>query len=124
MGETVEAWWRPGFMVSAGYSATVPAPMDLEKGQGVWVGALFGVSAGTYTAGETATIVTGGTVLLPRPVGETWDAVGQLVYWDEANQVATIDPAASGGRTGIGHNTWTASGDGVAAPVRLEQSTV
>ena len=84
---------QPGDMI------TFTAAAALASGAGVLVGALFGVSASDYAAGETnAEMKTTGVFDLAADPAAT-AAIGAKAYWDDANKRVT---ATAAGATAIG----------------------
>ena len=78
--------------VQPGVALTVPAPDDVASGDGIVVGALFGVVQGDAVSGADCVIVTEGVFELPKVSGQAW-TVGARVYWTSGGAATT---AASG----------------------------
>ena len=92
---------QPGDMI------TFTAAAALASGAGVLVGALFGVSASDYAAGETnAEMKTTGVFDLAADPAAT-AAIGAKAYWDDANKRVTA--------TAAGATAATAAADAAAA---------
>lgn len=72
---------------------TLPAPYDVTAGDGVKVGAIFGVSQGAALAGEDVVLVRKGGFDLVKTSAQAWTR-GAKIYWDDANRRCTT--AASG----------------------------
>jgi predicted RecA/RadA family phage recombinase len=103
--------------IQEGRMITVAAPAGgVASGDGVVIGALFGIASKTAAAGETVTIATEGVFDLPK-LASAVIAAGDAVAWDDtANQVN----APSTGRYPIGIAI-EAAGNGVATVrVRLD----
>jgi predicted RecA/RadA family phage recombinase len=96
---------------------TVPAPTGgVVSGQGVIVGALFGIAATTATEGDNVEIATTGVYDLPKAPA-TVVALGDRVAWDDTVKVIA-PPAAGLYPVGI---AITAAGNGaVTVRVRLD----
>ena len=67
---------------------TVTAEAAATSGDGVLIGALFGVAQGTAAIGEDLVLVTSGVFDLPKLAAQAW-AVGAKVYWDDGNSRCT-----------------------------------
>jgi predicted RecA/RadA family phage recombinase len=103
--------------IQEGRIITVAAPTGgVTSGDGVVVGALFGVATKTAAAGETVTIATTGVFELPK-LASAVIAAGDPVAWDDtAKQVDVPGP----GRYPIG-TAIEAAGNGVTiVRVRLD----
>lgn len=74
--------------VEPGRSLTLAAPFPVVPGDGVIIGALFGVAAGNAALGEPIEVVLEGEVDLPKVAPEAW-VPGQRVFWDRAARRAT-----------------------------------
>lgn len=85
--------------VQPGDVLDLTAPAALTAGQGVLIGALFGVAAETAASGATFELHVKGVYDLPKVGSQAW-TVGALVYWDAANARCTTTAA---GNTLIGH---------------------
>lgn len=100
--------------IQEGRMITVAAPVGgVASGDGVVIGALFGVASKTAAAGETVTIATEGVFDLPK-LASAVIAAGDPVAWDDtAKQVNVLGT----GRYPIGIAI-EAAGNG-AATVRM-----
>lgn len=67
---------------------TVIAPAAVTSGQGVLVGALFGVATRDAASGAEVEINLTGVFDLPKAASQAW-TVGQRVYWDNAAKNTT-----------------------------------
>lgn len=67
--------------IQAGDNLTVTAAAAVAGGDGVLVGAIFGVAQGDAAAGEDVVVVRRGVFELPKVPTEVW-TVGAKVYWD------------------------------------------
>lgn len=74
--------------VQQGDVITVAAPRALASGDGVLVGALFGVAGHSAANGAEVEILTRGVVTLPALATDVV-AMGARVYWDNANNRVT-----------------------------------
>jgi len=77
--------------IQPGKSLTVEAPSDVESGDGVLVGKLFGVAANDADSGEEVVIHTEGVFELPKESagsGQDWSA-GDALYWDDSEDRLT-----------------------------------
>lgn len=64
------------------------APYAVTSGQGLLVGALFGVATATAASGATVETKTTGVFELTKASGAGW-TVGQRLYWDAAARNVT-----------------------------------
>ena len=76
--------------VQKGENITVTATAAATSGQGVLVGNLFGIAAGDAAIGESLDLVTEGVFNMAK-VSTDELAVGDLIYWDDTNTLATSD---------------------------------
>jgi predicted RecA/RadA family phage recombinase len=68
-------------LVQPGRTITVTAPANVESGEGVLIGQLFGVCAGDAASGATLDLVTEGVFDLAKATADIF-TVGAPVYWD------------------------------------------
>ncbi len=96
---------------------TVAAPAGgVASGDGVVIGALFGIASTTAAAGETVTIATTGVFDLPK-LASSVIAAGDKVSWDNAaKQVNVPGP----GRYPIGIAVEAAGNGATIVRVRLD----
>lgn len=77
--------------VRPGNSVTVVMPYARNSGEGVLVGALFGVAVATYASGATGEIVTEGVfteLVKASGASEAWSA-GDRLFWSDSNKNLT-----------------------------------
>lgn len=74
--------------VQPGNTLTVPAPYNVEAGDGVKVGQIFGVASGAAAETEEVEIATVGVFILDKAGSQAW-TVGALVYWDDTSKHCT-----------------------------------
>jgi len=103
--------------IQEGRMITVAAPAGgVNSGDGVAVGALFGVATKTAAAGETVTLATTGVLDLPK-LASAIIAAGDAVAWDDtAKQVN----APATGRYPIGIAIEAAGNGATIVRVRLD----
>lgn len=85
--------------ISDGETLTLAAPYAVASGAGALVGAIFGVALATYASGATGVFAATGVWTLTKAGSQAW-TVGQKVYWDDTNKVATNVATSN---TFIGH---------------------
>ena len=71
------------------------AGADIESGEGVVVGTIFGIAAGDIADGARGVLNLTGTYRVPKVGSQAW-TVGAAVHWDASNKRATT--AATGNR--------------------------
>lgn len=103
--------------IQEGRMITVAAPAaGVTSGDGVLIGALFGIASKTAAAGETVTIATEGVFDLPK-LASAVIAAGDVVAWDDtAKQVN----ASAMGRYPIGIAIEAAGNGTPSVRVRLD----
>lgn len=74
--------------IYSGDILTLTAPYAVTSGGGALVGSIFGVATTTVASGAQAEFVTEGAFTLSKTSAQAW-TVGQLIYWDDTNKVAT-----------------------------------
>jgi predicted RecA/RadA family phage recombinase len=103
--------------IQEGRMITVAAPVGgVTSGDGVVIGALFGVASKTAAAGETVTIVTEGVFDLPK-LASAVIAAGAKVSWDDAARQVN---APGTGRYPIGTAIEAAGNGAATVRVRLD----
>jgi len=73
--------------VQPGDQLTVAAPYEVDAGQGVLVGALFGVAFGDAANGTSVDIATVGVFDIAKPTADVF-TVGAPVFFDTATKTA------------------------------------
>lgn len=71
-----------------GHTVDVAAPYAVSSGGGCLVGSLFGIAAYDAANAANATLWLVGTFDMAKTSAQAW-TVGQLIYWDDTNKVAT-----------------------------------
>lgn len=84
--------------IQKGENLTVPAPAAVLSGEGVVIGAIFGVAAGNAAQGANVDLVTEGVFSLPKVAAQAV-AIGDKLYWDSAAKLVT---KTAGSNTYIG----------------------
>ncbi len=74
--------------VQPGNTITLTAPYAVASGDGLLVGAVFGIAAGTAASGEPVEAALVGVYDLKKTASQAW-AVGDKVYWDNTAKEAT-----------------------------------
>ncbi|WP_066918103.1 capsid cement protein [Methylobacterium sp. CCH5-D2] len=101
--------------IQDGNMMSVPAPYPVLSGNGVLVGALFGVAAFATSTGRPLEIATRGVYDLPKKAGDT-PGYGARLYWDDAAKVITTTP---GSNPYVGAAAEAAIGSAATVRVRL-----
>lgn len=109
--------------VNDGGTMTVTVPSGgYTSGQGVLVGAVFGVVHDTKAEGETAVLKTTGTFILPKPTSSsTGGSAGDRAYWDNTAKKVT---AVSTSNTEIGYFHATCADGDATCEVTLGVRTI
>jgi predicted RecA/RadA family phage recombinase len=105
--------------VQPGLSVLLPMPYDRTSGQGVLVGALFGVVAVDALTGVSAEVAVNGVFDITKEAPLVI-AVGARVFWDNTNKRVTTTAT---GNVAIGHAVVAAASADTTARVRLSGST-
>jgi predicted RecA/RadA family phage recombinase len=79
--------------VQPGHVVTLLAPYDVASGDGLLVGAIFGVASGDALSGAEVEAQLTGVVDLAKVASQAWTA-GARVYWD--NTARRVTNVASG----------------------------
>ncbi len=99
--------------IQPGNTITLPAPYAVASGDGLLVGAIFGIATGSAALGAEVETLTEGVVELRKAPSQTW-TVGARIYWDNTARLATtviasntligaaIEPVAGGVNDTIG----------------------
>ncbi|MBL9057278.1 MAG: DUF2190 family protein [Rhodobacteraceae bacterium] len=74
--------------VQPGNTITLTAPYAVASGDGLLVGSIFGVAAGTAALGEAVEAALNGVYDLKKVASQAW-AAGDKVYWDNTAKEAT-----------------------------------
>lgn len=74
--------------VQPGNTITLTAPYAVASGDGLLVGSIFGVAAGTAAVGESVEAALTGVYDLKKVASQAW-AAGDKVYWDNTAKEAT-----------------------------------
>lgn len=101
--------------IQRGDTLTVPAPVVAASGDGVLVGAFFGVSNGAAEVGQPMDLDVVGVFTLPK-VSALAIALGDVVYWDNTAKLVT---KTASGNTKIGAATEAAANPSATVAVRL-----
>ncbi|KZE33147.1 DUF2190 family protein [Chelatococcus daeguensis] len=106
--------------VQPGNTITLTAPYAVVSGDGLLVGSIFGVAAGSAALGETVGASLVGVFDLKKVASQAW-AAGDKVYWDNTNKEAT---KTATGNTAVGVATEAVAGGAgdVIGRVRLNGS--
>ena len=75
--------------VQPGNTITLTAPYAVASGDGLLVGAIFGVASGAAALGEPVEAALVGVFDLTKVGSQAWTA-GAKVYWDNTNKRCTI----------------------------------
>lgn len=73
---------QPGLVLS------IPAPANVASGGVILAGNFVGIAQGDAAAGETVDMALTGVWELPKVAANSF-ALGDIVYWDAANSLAT-----------------------------------
>ena len=74
--------------VQPGNTITLTAPYAVASGDGLLVGSIFGVAAGTAAIGEPVETALTGVFDITKIGSQAWTA-GAKVYWDDTNKRTT-----------------------------------
>jgi predicted RecA/RadA family phage recombinase len=74
--------------IQPGHALTLAAPYDVASGQGLLVGAIFGIAAHDAPAGAEVETQLTGVVEIDKVGSQAWSA-GDKVYWDNTARRAT-----------------------------------
>lgn len=116
-------------LVQPGRTITVTAPANVESGEGVLIGQLFGVAAGDADNGASLDLVTEGVFSLPKESADVFASVGLPVYWEPTAKLvrshSDTDSNSSGDTAALVGVTVEAAGTGVTTvKVKLAPSPV
>ena len=74
--------------VQPGNTITLTAPYAVASGDGLLVGSIFGVAAGTAALGEAVEAALNGVYDLKKVASQAW-AAGDKIYWDNTAKNTT-----------------------------------
>lgn len=74
--------------IAIGNTITTTATAAVKSGDGLLVGAIFGVAAHNAGVGDELVVNLTGAFELPKTGAQAW-TIGQKVYWDATNKRAT-----------------------------------
>ena len=74
--------------VQTGNTITLTAPYAVTSGDGLLVGSIFGVAAGTAALGDPVETALEGVYDLKKVASQAW-AVGDKIYWDNTAKNTT-----------------------------------
>jgi predicted RecA/RadA family phage recombinase len=74
--------------IQPGHVLTLAAPYDVASGQGLLVGAIFGIATHDAASGAEVETQLTGVVEITKVGSQAWNA-GAKVYWDNTNRRAT-----------------------------------
>jgi len=74
--------------VQPGNTIPLTAPYDVASGDGLVVGAIFGVASGDAVNGQPVEAVLVGVFDLKKAASQAW-TVGDKIYWDNTNKETT-----------------------------------
>ncbi|WP_112309343.1 DUF2190 family protein [Pseudogemmobacter bohemicus] len=74
--------------VQPGNTITLTAPYAVASGDGLLVGSIFGVAAGTAALGEAVEAALVGVCDLKKVASQAW-AAGDKIYWDNTAKNTT-----------------------------------
>jgi len=80
--------------VQPGNTITLTASYAVASGEGLLVGAIFGIAAGTAALGETVETALVGVFDITKVGSQAWTA-GAKVYWDDTNKRCTTVATAN-----------------------------
>ncbi|KPQ07472.1 MAG: hypothetical protein HLUCCA12_06545 [Rhodobacteraceae bacterium HLUCCA12] len=107
--------------VQTGNTLTFTAADPVTAGQGVVMGALFGIAASSAATGESFEAALTGVFTLPKAEDDI--ATGAALYWDEAQGLATTT-TAEGANPLIGAATEAAGTSASTVRARLNGTTI
>lgn len=74
--------------IQDGKTITLTAPYAVSSGAGLLVGSIFGIASNDAPIGLDVEAVLEGVFTIAKTSAQAW-TVGQLIYWDDTNKVAT-----------------------------------
>jgi len=106
--------------VQPGNTITLTAPYAVVSGDGLLVGSVFGVAAGTAALGEAVEAALVGVFDLKKVASQAW-AQGDKIYWDNTNK-ETTKTATSNTLIGVATEAVANGAGDVVGRVRLNAS--
>ena len=85
--------------IQTGDNLTLPAPYDVDSGDGALIGSIFGVAAGDALSGADADLVTRGVFELPK-TSALAISIGDQLWWHDDTKVVN-KTSASGTLIGV-----------------------
>lgn len=76
--------------IHEGSSLLIKAPYEVNSGDGLLIGGLFGVAKSWADEGENVEVAVAGVFELRKSESESW-AVGDRIFWDCEERVLTRD---------------------------------
>lgn len=104
--------------IQYGRTLTLPAPANVASGEGVAIGAAFGVANGDALSGQPVDIDVEGVFKLPK-VSALAISVGDVLYWVAGSKA--VSKTATGNKK-IGYATTAAADPSATVEVRLVPS--
>lgn len=101
--------------IQRGDNLTIPAPATVTSGAPVIAGEIVGVALGDATSGATVDVATCGVFELSKVAADDM-ALGDVIYWDDSAELATITATDN---TKLGVAVAAAGTDTGAVNVRL-----
>ena len=80
--------------VQPGHTVPLPAPYAVTSGDGLLVGAIFGLATASAGAGESVEARLVGVFDLKKTASQAW-AIGDKIYWDNTAKEATKTATAN-----------------------------
>lgn len=102
--------------VQPGKVITVTAPANVESGDGVLVGDIFGIAMHSADSGAPVEIALEGVFEVAKTSAQAWATVGLPIYWDAGNGVVTTTMST---HKLVGVNVATAANPSDTGIVRL-----
>lgn len=106
--------------IQPGGTITLTAPYAVTSGDGLLVGAIFGVAAGDAASGATVEAALTGVLDLTKIGSQAW-SVGAKVYWDDTNK-RTTSVATSNTLIGVATEAVAGGAGDTIGRVRLNAS--
>ncbi|MGI3168972.1 DUF2190 family protein [Pseudooceanicola sp. C21-150M6] len=104
--------------IQEGKHITITAAATASAGDGVLIGSLFGIACGYAAIGDDLDLATVGVFDMPK-LSTAVFAVGDPVYWDDAESIVTDDDN-EGGNSRVGIAVTTAANPSASVNVRLD----